>query len=168
MIRRLCLVLAIGALGACAPAPAPPPAPAKQDTAAEEAKMRSDLNAWFEAYNAGNADAIAAQYASDGILMPPNAPAATGRAAIKAFITTDTANTKAAGLQLRNNGISAIGISGDLAWMSGTFSVVDAKGTAVDTGKYVSVHRKTDGAWLYVRDIWNSDTPLPPPPAKKK
>jgi uncharacterized protein (TIGR02246 family) len=169
MIRRLCLVLAIGALGACAQAPAPPPAPAPQDTGAEEAKMRADLTAWFDAYNTGNADAVASQYAADGILMPPAAPAATGRAAIREFIAKDSAVTKAAGLALKNNAISAIVISGDFAWMSGTFSVVDAKGTVVDTGKYVSVHRKTNGAWLYVRDIWNSDNPPPPsPPAKKK
>ena len=169
MIPRLWLILAIGALGACAPAPAPPPAPPAQDTAAEEAKMRQDLNLWFEAYNNGNADAVAAQYAGDGILMPPNSPASTGRAAIKAFITTDSANTKAAGLALKNNGVTGIGISGDFAWMSGTFSIVDAKGTAVDTGKYVSVHRKTNGAWLYIRDIWNVDNPAAPAaPAKKK
>lgn len=167
MVRTLDLALAIGALGACAPAPAPPVAAAVQNTAAEEAKMRADLTAWFEHYNSGNADGIAAQYADDAILMPPNAPAATGRTAIRAFMAADTKNTKAAGLTLRNNGVSGVGIAGDLAWMGGTFTVVDPKGAAVDTGKYLSVHRKTNGAWLYIRDTWNSDNPPPPPPTKK-
>jgi ketosteroid isomerase-like protein len=166
MIRRLWLILAIGALGACTQAPAAPPAPAPQDTAAEEAKMRADLARWFDDYNKGNADAVAAQYAEDGVLMPPAAPPSTGREAIKGFLTADSATTKAAGLMLKNGGVTGIGFSGDFAWMSGTFSVVDAKGATVDTGKYLSVHRKTNGAWLYVRDIWNSNNP-PPPPVKK-
>ncbi|HYN07736.1 MAG TPA: DUF4440 domain-containing protein [Vicinamibacterales bacterium] len=163
MIRRLFLVIGIGALGACAPAPAPAPAP--QDTAADEAKIRADLPLWFEHYNNGNADGVASQYAEDGILMPPNAPASTGRAAIRAFIAADSAKTKAAGLMLKNTAITAVGVSGDIGWMSGTFAVVDAKGTTVDTGKYLSVHRRANGTWLYVRDIWNTDTE--PPPAKK-
>jgi ketosteroid isomerase-like protein len=166
MIRTLGVVLTIGALGACAQAPAP--APAAQDTAAVEAKMRADLTAWFEHYNTGNADGIAAQYADEAILMPPNKPASVGRAAIRAFIAADTADTKAAGLTLKNNGVSGWGVSGDLAWMSGTFSVVDTKGTVVDTGKYLSVHRKTNGEWLYIRDTWNSDNPPPPPPPPVK
>jgi len=167
MVPRLWLILAIGALGACTQAPAASPAPAPQDTAAEEAKMRADLARWFDDYNKGNADAVAAQYAEDGTLMPPHAPPSTGRADIKTFLAADSANTKAAGLMLKNGSVTGIGISGDLAWMSGTFSVVDAKGTTVDNGKYLSVHRKTNGAWLYIRDIWNSNNPLPPPPVKK-
>ena len=162
MTRTLCLALTIGALGACTQAPAT--APATQDIAAAESKMRADLKAWFEHYNSGNADGIAAQYAEEAILMPPNAPASTDRAAIRTFIAAETARSKAEGVTLKNNGVSGFGISGDLAWMSGTFSVVDAKGTTVDTGKYLSVHRKTDGEWLFIPDIWNSDTPPPPHP----
>jgi ketosteroid isomerase-like protein len=40
-----------------------------------------------------------------------------------------------------------------------------------DTGKYLSVSKKKDGKWLYVRDAWNSDSPPPsrePAPALKK
>ena len=73
MTRRLLLMIAIGALGACAPAPVPAP---PQDTAADEAKLRADLPLWFEHYNNGNADGVAAQYAEDAVLMPPNAPPA--------------------------------------------------------------------------------------------
>jgi hypothetical protein len=29
----------------------------------------------------------------------------------------------------------------------------------------LSVARKSNGKWLYIRDIWNSDQPAPPPPA---
>jgi hypothetical protein len=27
----------------------------------------------------------------------------------------------------------------------------------IDTGKYLSVSKKKDGEWLYIRDTWNSD-----------
>ncbi len=166
MTRRLLLMIAIGALGACAPAPVPAP---PQDTAADEAKLRADLPLWFEHYNNGNADGVAAQYAEDAVLMPPNAPPQTGRAAIRTFIAADAATTKAAELMLKNTAITAVGVSGDVGWMSGTFAIVDAKGTTVDTGKYLSVHRRAGGAWHYIRDIWNTDTPLAPsaPTGKK-
>ena len=101
MTRTLCLVLTIGALGACTQAPAT--APATQDIAAAESKMRADLTAWFEHHNNGNADGIAAQYAEEAILMPPNKPASVGRAAIRNFIAADTAGASAAspvGLEL--------------------------------------------------------------------
>jgi ketosteroid isomerase-like protein len=165
MIRKLLLLaIGIGTLTACSPAAAPP-----QDTAADEARMKADLAQWFDHYNAGNADGIASQYADDAVLMPPNAPASTGRAAIRAWIATDSATTKSAGLTLRNNSVTGIGVTGDLAWMSGTFSIVDGSGKAVDTGKYLSVHRRTNGNWLYIRDIWNTDTaPAPTPPAAQK
>jgi ketosteroid isomerase-like protein len=166
MTRRLFVVLAIGALSACTAAPALAPAP--QNTAADEAKIRADLPLWFEHYNNGNADGVAAQYAEDAVLMPPHAPGQSGRAAIRTFIAADSAKTRAAGLMLKNTAITAVGVSGDVGWMSGTFAVVDAKGTTVDTGKYLSVHRRTNGAWLYVRDIWNTDTELPPPPPARK
>jgi len=167
MKKLLLLTMAIGALSACAQTPPPPPPPPVVNTAADEAKLKTDLTKWFDDYNAGNADAVAAQYADDGVLMPPNVPASTGRAAIAAFLTKDTATTKAAGLTLKNTAVNGVGVTGDLAWMSGTFAVVDAKGATVDTGKYLSVHRRSSGGWLYVRDIWNSDNPAPPPPVKK-
>jgi len=166
MIKRL-LLLAIGlsALTACAPAPAPAPV---VDTAAEEAKLKADALIWFDHYNKGDADAVANLYAEDAILMPPAAPKAIGRPAIRAFIATDSAATKAAGLTLKNESVTGSGIVGETGWISGTFAVVDAKGATVDTGKYLSVHHRTNGAWLYIRDIWNSDAPAPPPPPAPK
>jgi hypothetical protein len=44
--------------------------------------------------------------------------------------------------------------------------VHDASGATIDSGSYLSVHRRTNGAWPYIRDIWNSDrAPAAPPPA---
>jgi hypothetical protein len=51
------------------------------------------------------------------------------------------------------------GASGDMGWASGTYTVKDTSGHVVETGKYLSVSRKKDGKWLYVRDTWNSDGP---------
>ena len=73
---------------------------------------------------------------------------------------------KAGSLTMKSTATTGVGVSGDLAWMSGTYAVTDAKGTTVDVGKYLSVHKRTNGAWLYIRDTWNSDNPPPPPPAK--
>jgi len=153
------------ALSACA-ATAPPPV----DTAADEATLKANTVAWLDAYNAGEVEKIVAMYAEDAVLMPPHAAVATGHTAIRAFLTTDTAGAKAAGVKLVP-GTATAGIAGDTGWESGSYSIVDASGTTVDGGSYLAVSRKSNGKWLLIRDTYNSDRPLPaaaPAPAEKK
>ena len=144
--------------------------PAAQDTTADEAAIRLSVPAWAAAYNAGDADALAAMYWEDAVLQPPGAPAATGNAAIREFLAADSAATKAAGLTMNIPEAGAIDVSGDLAYEAGTYTVTDASGATVDAGKYIGVFQKKDGKWLYVRDTWNSDNapaPAAAAPASK-
>lgn len=126
------------------------------DTAADEATIRANTVAWVEAYNAGDLDKIVAMYTNDAILMPPDAPAATGHEAMKQFLAADIAASKAAGVGFALD-TEASGVSGDLGWHSGTYHVKDAAGATVVTGKYVEVWHKADGKWLMIRDIYNND-----------
>jgi len=159
-------VLALIALAAaCAPAPAP--AASVQNMAADEAKLKADALIWFDHYANVNADDLANLYADDALLMPPGTAAVTGRAGIKAFLGDDAAKSKAAGISLKNGSVTGAAVSGDMGWISGNYTVVDAKGTVLDSGSYLSVHHRTNGQWLYIRDTWNSDRP-PAPPAPKK
>jgi uncharacterized protein (TIGR02246 family) len=135
-----------------------------ENTAADEAIIRQSAPAWAAAYNAGDADKLAAMYWDDCVLQPPGAPAATGRAAIRAFFAADTAATRGAGLKMNIPEAGAVDVSGDLAYEAGTYTVTDASGATVDAGKYIGVFQKRDGKWLYIRDTWNSDNP---PPATK-
>ena len=156
--RHLALVIGtVIALSACTPA-APPPV----DTAAEEAGLKAITTAWLDAYNAGDVEKIVAMYADDAVLMPPHAGVANGHAGIRAFLTTDTAAAKAAGVKIVP-GAATAGIAGDTGWESGSYTVVDASGATVGSGSYLSVSRKSNGKWLYVRDTYNSDRPLPAP-----
>jgi len=133
--------------------------------AADEAAIRAGTVLWTDAYNAGEVDRIVALYTDDAVVMPSNAPALIGHAAIKDFLTKDTAAVKAAGLTAKD-GVGDVGISGDLAWHAGTSSVIDAAGKTVETGKYIEVWHRINGKWLIVRDIWNDDAPPAPEPAK--
>jgi ketosteroid isomerase-like protein len=167
MTRRLLLVVVtfvvMAASAACAQS-----APPAVDTAAEEAKLKADALIWFEHYAKVDADALANLYAEDALLMPPGAPAVMGRPGIKTFLGEDAAKSKAGGITLKNASVTGTGINGDAGWISGTYTVHDATGATIDGGSYLSVHRRTNGAWLYIRDIWNSDrAPAPPPPAPK-
>ena len=158
-ILRATAVLAVGlvALAGCQPA--------AQDTAGDEAVIRLSAPAWAVAYNAGDAEALTAMYWEDAVLQPPGAPAATGHAAIRGFLAGDSAATKAAGLTMNIPEAGAVDVSGDLAYEAGTYSVTDASGATVDTGKYIGVFLKKDGKWLYIRDTWNSDSAPAPAPA---
>ncbi len=137
-----------------------PPAPKAPDTAADEAALRADPVAWFDAYAAGNVDAIANSYAEDALLMPPGAPAVQGRAAIREFWVADIAATKQAGGSLKFDEVTGVGVSGDTGWLSATFSVSDASG-AVSKGKFLSVYRREKGDWQLLRDTWNMDAGAP-------
>ena len=133
--------------------------PGAHDTAADEAAIRASAPAWAANFNAGDADALAARYWHDAVLQPPGAPAAKGSAAIREFFVGDVAATKAAGLTMNIPAAGDVHVSGDLAFEAGHYSVTDASGATVDTGKYLGVLQKRDGKWLYIRDTWNSDNP---------
>jgi ketosteroid isomerase-like protein len=164
-VSAYAVLVLIAVAAACAPAPAPAAPP--QDMAADEAKLKTDALIWFEHYANVNADGMANLYTDDALLMPPGAAAVTGRAAIKTFLGDDAAKSKAAGISLKNGSVTGAAVSGDMGWISGNYTVVDAKGTVLDSGSYLSVHHRTNGQWLYIRDTWNSDRP-PAPPAPKK
>ncbi len=135
---------------------------------ADEAAIRGQTASWEKAYNGGDAKAVAAQYAEDA-LLPPGASSVSGRAAILAFFTRDIADSKAAGAIFVLSPKTDVGVSGNMGWESGTYKVT-VKGAVVETGKFLSVSRKKDGKWHYIRDTWNADaaTAAPTPPAPPK
>ena len=151
-LKMTALAVALFALAACQQA-------ARQDTAVDEAAIRELGVAWETAYNLGDAAAIARLYADDAVLQPPGAPIAAGPAAIQQFLAGEIAEAQAAGLVLDIHDISTIGVSGDLAYDAGTYSVTDPSGATLDTGKYLAVFRKSGDTWEYLRDTWNSDAP---------
>ena len=139
----------------------------------DEVAIRAQTTSWGKAYNGGDAKAVAALYAEDALLLPPGASGVSGRAAILRYFTKDIADSKAAGAVFALDPKTDVGVSGNMGWESGMYKVT-VKGAVVETGKFLSVSRKKDGKWLYIRDTWNADAPPAPaqapaaPPAPKK
>jgi ketosteroid isomerase-like protein len=127
------------------------------DSAVDVVAIHAVDQAWLKAYNGADADTIAGLYDEKAILLPPGAPAAHGRAAIRAFFASDVAASKKAGVTFHLGPNPDGGANSDMGWASGTYTVTDASGKVVDSGKYLSVSKKENGKWLYVRDTWNSD-----------
>jgi uncharacterized protein (TIGR02246 family) len=134
--------------------------PASDTRAADEAAIRAINPAWFKSYNAGDVNSVVALYAEDAVVNAPGVPAARGQAAIREYFQKDIAASAAAGVTTNSGPSTDVGVSGDLGWEWGTFTVTNKSGATIDAGKYVTVCAKRDGKWLVVRDIWNSDGPM--------
>jgi uncharacterized protein (TIGR02246 family) len=155
MRRLLASLFLLPVLAACQPA-----APTV-DTAAEEQAIRAQVAALNTALAAYDSIAIAAMYAQDAALLPPNQERLEGTAAIQQFF---------AGMQQVNASmviaptVVVVAASGDIAMEEGTwtFTMPMADGsTFTDNGKYLAAWKKIDGTWLMERDIWNSDNAPP-------
>lgn len=154
------LLLGLIALVACAPA-TPPAA----DLEADEAAVRAFSENFLKAFGAGDADAIGELYAEDAVLCPPDAPAVHGSAAIREYWANDIAASAPNRVSFAFGSDKVIGVSGDLAFESGSLSATDKSGATVYRGKFLVVYRKADGKWHMIRDIWNSDAPPAAAPA---
>jgi uncharacterized protein (TIGR02246 family) len=161
-VTGILAIAALVAMAACTTA-----APPAQDVAADKAKMEADAASWFDFLAKGDPDGMANLYAEDAVLMPPGVAAMSGRAAIKTFLANETATMKTAGLAIKNGSVTGADVSGDMGWITGNYTVVDGSGAVVDSGNYMSVHKRTDGTWLYIRDTWNSDRPPAVAPPQK-
>ena len=160
-----CVALAVLAVGCGSQAP-------KHDAAADKATLEATDATWFAAFTRGDSDSVANMYTEDAVVMPPNGPAITGRAAIKSAMAAMINEMAGGKMTMKSSGHTGSGVDGDLGWISGTYALADSTGANMDTGKYLTVHRRVNGQWLFVRDTWNSDMPAAPPAqpaaAKKK
>lgn len=127
------------------------------DTAADEQAIRAQVDRWTQLIKAKDAKAIAALYADDGAVMPPNTPIGKGHEAIEK-IWAGLMQTPGFDLAITPEQIT-VSASGDMALDRGNYKLsVAPEGTAqTDTGKYVVVWRKVGGQWKAAADIFNSD-----------
>ncbi|MFQ5946580.1 MAG: YybH family protein [Anaerolineae bacterium] len=114
-----------------------------------------------EAFNRGDAAAVAALYTEDAKVLPPNSEMVDGKQAIQEFWSG------AMEMGIRDFALKTVdvGFNDDLAYEMGTYTLnIQPEGgqATTDTGKYVVVWtRQGDGSWKLAVDIWNSNAPPP-------
>jgi uncharacterized protein (TIGR02246 family) len=130
-------------------------------SAKDDAAIRAIDSAFSRAFAAGDGKALAALYAADATVLPPNEPIQQGEAVQKYM----------AGFTEGYSGTfeftpTAVEGRGDLAYTVGTYRATlterkaGAKPFPTEEGKYITVVKKQpDGSWKMVYDIWNASTP---------
>jgi uncharacterized protein (TIGR02246 family) len=152
-VRAVLVVLAVLPVlpaWAAAPAPAAP--------SAERGKITAIEDRIQAAFAAGDADAVAAEYTEDALLMPPNSPSLVGRAAIAEVYRPAFKDLK---ISLKTE-VQEVEVAGDWAFLRGLFTTTatpKAGGeTRVNHGKYLVVARRgADGVWRFARDMYSMD-----------
>ena len=115
-------------------------------------------------FKRGDAAGLASHYGDGAVVMLSNGPALEGTAAIKQGFTDFLSNVSVPNYQLTTHDII---INPYYAIERGTYEMTIhlKSGTAadvVDRGKYLTVReRQPDRSWKIIRDINNSDTPMP-------
>lgn len=112
-----------------------------------------------QAFASKDVDAMTTNYAADAVILPPNSPMVSGRENIRSFFQEMVGM-----MDSFTFGMTTFDASGDLAYEIGTYS--GSFGGVADKGKYATVWKKqSDGKWMIVVDMFNTDLPAPTPPA---
>lgn len=116
------------------------------------------------AFNSKDYAAMTEFYTEDGISMPSYKPMMRGKEAIRQAGEEQAAaegGPEFSNLQFTTQDVE---VAGDLAVEVGTYSIdiTTPDGQAMtDQGKYLTVWKNVDGAWMMHREIWNTDNPPP-------
>jgi ketosteroid isomerase-like protein len=110
---------------------------------------------FFDRVAKGDSTGLSSMYTSDGKLMPPNYPAATGSAQIQSTFGRMLATMGP--IQVKP---TIIGIWGteEMVVEEGIF-VMTKEGKEIDKGKYIGLWKMEDGKWKLFRDMFSSDNP---------
>ncbi len=129
------------------------PSPAADAATAAVRQWQSEM---LEAFQARDADRIAAYYAEDAVFFMPGRAPVAGREAVARTMEEDLSD---AGFSLDLAGQKTeVSASGDMAYTRGTFraSYTNPQTGKIETvgGNYLQVFRKqADGSWKVVEDI---------------
>src|SRR5262245_20439945 len=110
--------------------------------------------AWEAAFNKGDAAGVAALYADDARLMPPNHAFIQGREAIQEYMKEGFGGDS--GMQISIKADESV-VLGSEAYRRGTYRITNKDGTELEVGKYVEVWKKAGENWQIAIDIWNVD-----------
>lgn len=125
-----------------------------------EAAIRAADVEFAAAMNAGDMAKVMTFYADDAVVLPANAPAFRGKAAIQQFWTSFLGPAKV-NLTLTPENVMQ---SCDLAAEVGRYDVtITPPGAAAiqDQGKYSVTWKKIDGTWKIAVDMFSSNNPAP-------
>ena len=130
----------------------------QQAAADPRAGIGKTRNAYAAAWQAGDAQAVAALYAEDAVVLYPNQPPVVGRAAIADYFTGFFAEFPHNEFELES---AEIEIAGDWAWDRGSYHwkgrPVAGGEPVIDEGKYLVILRRVAGEWKVSRDMDNSN-----------
>ncbi len=126
-----------------------------------EAIRQADL-AWVVAQEVDGLEGTMSVYLDDAIMLPPNAPMAIGKEAIRE--ASAAAGVGSPGFSVKWEPIRIeVARSGEIGYAIGTFegTAVDAAGNPVPVkGKYVEIWKKQpDGSWMVAADMFSPDSP---------
>ena len=106
-------------------------------------------HSWEVSFNRGDAAAVVALYAPDAELVMSGSETAKGTAAIRAVVDAMIRS----GAKVYIDASQNVG-AGDIAYVYGTYSVLDHDGGAeTERGSYVEVWRRLGGAWKITLDV---------------
>jgi uncharacterized protein (TIGR02246 family) len=147
------IITALLALVGCA---AGPPAPLPATETAAVGRVAAE---WLAAAARKDADAVAALYTPDALLMSPNRPVISGREGVRDWFAALPDFTRMATTLVEVEG------RGDLAVTRSTFAMtleLPGRPAINERGKILQVlRRQPDGRWLIWRESFSSDTPRP-------
>ena len=156
-------ILALAVMAACQKGETPEQREAHNQAVMDSARtaIREGSTKWMAWENGGQVDSIVTLFRGDGVLLPPDMLAATGRDSILARLhALSIPNTH---LTITSQDIQ---VSDPLAVDRGVFAVdIPAAGRTPAmhaTGKYIVHYHHGDNGWKIAAIAWNNDAPAPP------
>lgn len=111
---------------------------------------------WLDAFNSGDAAGVAAIYAQNARVMPPNADLLEGRGTIQGFFKEFIQTGAKLSFELLT-----VHESQSVCAAVGRYTM-DIPGAPQDHGKYIEVWTlQGNGSWEIADDIFNSSVPAP-------
>jgi ketosteroid isomerase-like protein len=133
------------------------------DRRASESELRTLDERWSATAAHNDLDGTVAFYADNAVLLPPNAPIATDRKAIRESWAELLGPKTSVSWKWTKIEVAQ---SGELAYIYGAYKLSIAasngSGPVNDTGKFLEIWKKQpSGTWKCIVDTYNSDLPVP-------
>jgi ketosteroid isomerase-like protein len=126
---------------------------------ADNAKVKEEINEankqFAQVYNSSGGAGVAAFYAKDAEVLPPNSEMIENNDDIAKFWK----GVYDAGVKKFSLTALTVETFGTSAVETGKFAIYDANDKQLDAGKYLVFWKKEKEGWKLFRDIWNTNAP---------